>query len=58
MTDKRQHMVDRMIHIYGFEHPVTLDFARMCDMDWMSDEALETTVRVHEEYPLVGDYEE
>ena len=52
MSEAREKMIDRMIRIYGFEHPVVLDFCKLCESAWMSDEALETTVQCHEEYPI------
>ena len=55
MTDKREHLIDRMIHIYGFEHPIVLDFCKMCEMDCMSDKALTTTVECHEMYPVLDE---
>ncbi len=52
MNETRERLIDRMIKIYGFEHPVVLDFCKLCECEWMSDKALETTVECHEEYPI------
>ena len=53
MSDYRKQLIDRMIRVYGFEHPLVLDFCKLCASDWMSDKALETTVKCHEEYPIM-----
>lgn len=51
----REQLLDRMIRIYGFEHEIVIEFARMCE-EWSStennDKALETLVKCHEEYPV------
>lgn len=52
MSETRERLIGRMIRIYGFEHPVVLDFCKLCECAWMSDKALETTVECHEEYPI------
>lgn len=57
MNELRENLIDRMIRIYGFEHEVVIDFAKMCEMTCMSDEALTTIVECHEEYPITEDDE-
>lgn len=61
MTDFRNELLTRMIHLYGFEHECVLDFARMCE-EWVDDIAhdriLEMLVESHEEFPQYGDDEE
>ena len=48
----REQLLDRMIRIYGFEHEIVIEFARMCE-EWLptenNDKALETLVKCHEE---------
>lgn len=31
MTAYRQKLLDRMIKIYGFEHPLVIDYATLCE---------------------------
>lgn len=57
----RDQLLDRMIRIYGFEHPIVLDFARLCEnwapgVDW--DRLLEVLVEAHEDHPQDWDEEE
>lgn len=52
MSETRERLIDRMIKVYGFEHPVVLDFCKLCESEWMSDQALTITVECHEEYPI------
>ena len=51
----REQLLDRMIRIYGFEHEIVIEFARMCE-EWLptenNDKALETLVKRHEENPV------
>ena len=51
----REKLLDRMIRIYGFEHEIVIEFARMCE-EWLptenNDKALETLVKCHEENPV------
>ena len=55
MNELREKLIDRMIRIYGFENPIVLDFCKLCESEWMSDEALTTTVECHEMYPITED---
>ncbi len=61
MNAKREALLDRIIRIYGFEHEVTLDFARLCE-EWVDDIAhdriLEMLVESHEEFPQYGEEED
>lgn len=61
MTDFRNNLLTRIIHIYGFEHEVTIDFARLCE-EWPNDIAhdriLEMLVESHEEFPQIEDDED
>ena len=57
----REQLLDRMIKIYGFEHEIVIEFARMCE-EWLptenNDKALETLVKCHEESPVGFDDDE
>ena len=56
----REQLLDRMIRIYGFEHEIVIEFARMCE-EWLPTEnnnkTLETLVKYHEENPVDFDKE-
>lgn len=50
----RENLIDRMIRIYGFEHPIVIQFAELCErMEHAeaNDKALMTLVEAHEENP-------
>ena len=57
----REQLLDRMIKIYGFEHEIVIEFARMCE-EWLptenNDKALETLVKCHEDSPVGFDDDE
>ena len=57
----REQLLDRMIRIYGFEHEIVIEFARMCK-EWLptenNDKALETLVKCHEENPVGFNYDD
>ena len=55
MNELREKLIDRMIRIYGFEHKMVVDFAKLCESTWISDKALTTMVECHEEYPVTED---
>ena len=42
----------RMINIYGFENEITIDFCRLCESDFINDDALRVIVEAHEEFPI------
>ena len=50
----REELMNRMIRLYGFESPITIDFCRLCE-EWSNtedyDSALATLVKCHEEAP-------
>lgn len=50
----RKNLIDRMIKIYGFGHPIVIQFAELCkrmaDTEY-NNKALMTLVKVHEENP-------
>lgn len=58
MTEYREKLIDRMIAIYGLEHPVVIHFAEVCEDKWWMDEVLETVVKSHEENPYMGEDDE
>ena len=55
MTAYREHLVNRLIHIYGFEDPIVIQFANMCekyaDNSW-NDDVLRLLVEAHEADPV------
>lgn len=58
MNTNREEMLDRMIAVYGLEHPVTIQFAHLCEtleVNGWNDYLLEVLVKAHEESP---NYEE
>ena len=60
MTDFRKSLLDRMIKLYGFEHPLTIQFASSCESYVTADTApfwnniLENIVELHEAHPYTG----
>ena len=50
----REKLIDRMVHIYGFENPIVIEFCKLCEA-WKDiedrDRLLEVIVESHEEYP-------
>ena len=50
----REELMNRMIRLYGFESPITINFCRLCE-EWADteahDNALATLVKCHEEAP-------
>ena len=63
MTEFRSGLLDRMIHLYGFENPVVIQFAESCNAytenessaQW--DKILEWLVESHEAHPYFLDEE-
>ena len=53
MSIFRERLIDRMIHLYGFEHEAVIDFCRICE-DWpdatLSDKCLVAIVESHENH--------
>ena len=54
----REQLLDRMIRIYGFEHEVIIEFARICESDNFTDRELEVIVEAHEANPVGFDEDE
>ena len=55
MNELREKLIDRMIKLFGFEHPNTIAFANLCEATWISDEALEKAVEHHEANSIFED---
>lgn len=49
-SSSKDKLLTRMIRIYGFEHPLVIDFAEKIDS--FSEYTLEQIVKIHEEYPI------
>ena len=53
MTAYRENLIDRMISLYGYENPIVIEFAKLCE-DWEQTEEydayLRTVVKIHESY--------
>ena len=64
MTDFRNDLLTRMIHLYGFENPLVIQFAKACETyttpetSAMWDNCLKTLVECHEKNPYFPDEEE
>ena len=56
MNTMRKNLIDRMVRIYGFEHPVVIEFTELCER-WEdtknNDTILRLAVEYHEEYPVL-----
>ena len=57
----REKLIDRMVHIYGFENPIVIEFCKLCEA-WEDiedrDHLLEVIVKSHEEFPQLNYNEE
>ena len=57
----REKLIDRMVHIYGFENPIVIEFCKLCEA-WKDiedyDRLLEVIVISHEAYPQLDNEEE
>lgn len=55
MTAYREKLLDRMIHLYGLENPIVIEFCRYCEnwgnSEW-NDTALRLLVEAHEADPV------
>lgn len=58
MTQTREDLLTRMIHIYGMESPVIIDFAALLENTDIPDELLEAVVVSHEDRPITEEEEE
>ena len=56
MNTMRKNLIDRMIRIYGFEHPSVIWFTDLCER-WKdtkeNDKVLRIIVESHEEFPVL-----
>lgn len=55
MNNLREQLLDRMIRIYGYEHPIVLDFCKLCnnfDENEWNDKCLTILVESHEANPI------
>ena len=51
MNRYRESLVDRLIALYGYEHPAVIDFAKLAEY-WRGDEkVLRIIVESHESFP-------
>lgn len=60
MTEYRGKLLDRMIRIYGFEHPIVVEFAKLCESYPATsayDRSLTCLVESHEEFPMIEEDE-
>lgn len=61
MSGFRSRLLDKMIRIYGFEHPLVIQFAVSCecytsaDLAPMWDNILENIVKCHEKHLYRGE---
>ena len=57
MTTYRENLIDRMISLYGYEDPIIIEFAKLCE-NWPQTERYDTYLRVmvesHEDYCKLG----
>ena len=57
----REKLIERMVHIYGFENPIVIEFCKLCEA-WKDiedrDRLLEVIVISHEAYPQLDSEEE
>ena len=53
----KDQLLDRMIQMYGFEHPAVIQFAELVERG-VSIETLQTIVESHEHTGLAFDWEE
>ena len=47
-----ENLMDRMIAVYGYENPITIEFCMLCEKGVFTSEVLETIVQAHEENPV------
>lgn len=55
MAEFREKLLARMIHIYGFEHEITIEYAKILEKAPQTkeiDDILKIVVEYHEQYPL------
>lgn len=53
---EREEYLSRMIHLYGFEHPIVIQFAELMERG-VSNETLRVLVESHEEFGIAFEFE-
>lgn len=56
MTEYREKLVDRMIHLYGFENDIVIAFCGLCErweVNSWNDKCLMILVEAHEADPVM-----
>jgi hypothetical protein len=53
--EKREALLERVIRVYGFEHEITIGFAKLCENELFSDACLEALCIAHECFPYHGE---
>ena len=48
---EREALLDRMIRIYGFENPITIEFAQMIEKPQFKTQFLTEIVKIHKTHP-------
>lgn len=48
MTTHRENLINRMIRLYGYEHPAVIEFCKLCENTNFPDNLLEVIVNTHE----------
>ena len=60
MSEYREQLVDRMIHIYGYENEIVIKFCEICEKDPDNaelDKMCELFVSSHEQFPQIENAE-
>jgi hypothetical protein len=52
MSNYRESLINRMINLYGYEHPAVIKFAELAEYWRGGDNVLRVIVESHEAYPL------
>lgn len=58
MTDYRNYLLGRMVHLYGFEDEKVIAFSNLCEKYADSDEwdnVLRVIVESHENFPVIDE---
>ena len=52
MSNYCESLINRMINLYGYEHPAVIQFAELAERGCCNDNVLRVIVESHETYPL------
>ena len=52
MSNYCESLINRMINLYGYEHPAVILFAELAERGHCDDNVLRVIVESHEAYPL------